>query len=104
MVGAGKRWKDRPELLEQISAHKGSGAFITHYLYMTAENLPLTIIDGMSFSGNHFWSADKPIINSKEDKALTRYARLVVENILNGKSYLKAIEDARSRLAQQPHK
>lgn len=104
MVGAGKRWKDRPELLEQIEAQDCYGAFITHYTYMTAGKLSSAIINGMSFSGNHFWSTNKPAINSKEDKALTRYARLVVDNILKGKSYLKAIEDARSRLVQQPHK
>ena len=99
MVAAGNRWKDRPELLEKGDRNDFYGAFITHYTYMTGEKLNPQIIEGMSFSGNHFWSKNKPVMNSKEDNVLTRYAGLVVKNLLGGGSYLQAIRDAKFRLA-----
>lgn len=96
MVQAGKQWNDRPELIEQIGTGKCFGAFITHYTYMTGEKVDPRVVDGMSYSGSHFWSPNKPVMGSDEDKALTLYGRRIIENILNGDSYFTGIQRAKT--------
>jgi hypothetical protein len=100
MVAAGGRWKDRPELLENEGEFDIYGAFITHYTYMTGEEMDPAVIDGMSFSGKHFWRTNKPEINSNEDQELTLYARRVIKSIMSGKSFLQAFGDARLRSSE----
>jgi len=95
MVQAGKRWADRPELQEQITTGDCYGAIITHYTYMTGEKIDGRIVDEMSFSGDHFWSSNRPPIDSEADVVLKLYASRVVENVLKGEPYVTAIAKAR---------
>jgi hypothetical protein len=99
LVGYERRWKDRPELLETKGSLDCYGGCITHYKYMTdGQFLKSPTIDDMVFSGNHFWNPNRPEIGSKEEDVHLLYARRVVEGILEGKSYLSAISDARKSL------
>jgi hypothetical protein len=103
MVQAGNRWKDRPELLEKKGKLNCLGAFITHYTYLTGKKLNPKIIDAMAFSGNHFWTPDRPEMLTEDDEIITQYGGYVVKNLLKGESYMNAIIDARSRLSKTHH-
>jgi hypothetical protein len=97
MVNASGRWRDRPELLEQKGKIDCYGAFITHYSYMTGpDSLNDSIVNGMAFSSNHFWSPNVPEMNSNAERNSVLYAKAVIESILNGHSFTQAINVGRA--------
>jgi len=98
LVGYERRWKDRPELLETKGFLDCYGACVTHYKYMTDGQFGIKpTIDDMTFSGSHFWKPNDPEIGSEREETHLSYARCVVQGILQGKTFLHAISDARSR-------
>jgi len=99
MVSAKWRWRDRPELLERLE-RKGDldcyGAFITHYSYMTgADSLNGSIVDGMAFSSNHFWTPNLPEMGSTAEDLGILFAKTVIKSVLKGRSFTQAAIDGR---------
>jgi hypothetical protein len=90
------RWQGRPELREVNGRLDCYGGFVSYYHPMTYPLMKKKgTLKSLVFSAQHLWSPDQPPMDSKMDRRDGRYAEALADAVMQGKSFLQAVQAAR---------